>query len=222
MQTIIVVQQIIPHYRLKVFEHLTSYHSPQFKILAGDRPIDGLRAMSGDALSRIRHGVAQVRIFRVGSLAFSWQPDAWSTVRRENPDVVVVHGGFYDLTSWALLLWGRSRGKKVLSWTIGLQRPERGPKLWLRLVFYRLAKGLLIYGDYPKRLLQDAGMDPESMHVIYNSLDVSAQREAEKSVKLEHLAQTKKRVSCRFQIPRTDFHRAGLCAGRGCRSRSRP
>lgn len=114
----------------------------------------------------------------------------------------MVHGGFYDLTSWVLLLWGRLRGAVVISWTIGFQRPERGPKLWARLMFYKLARGLLVYGDYPTRLLREAGMPPEAMHVIYNSLDVSEQRRAEALVTQEDVErlretlglQTKSRV----------------------------
>lgn len=177
--SVFIIQRIIPHYRLGVFEHLTACDAPEVTIVTGDRSVDGVQAMSGAALDRIRTRIAQVNHLRIGSLTFSWQPEAWRLVRRERPDMVVVHGGFYDLTSWALLLWGRLRGMTVISWTIGLQRPERGPKLWARLVFYKLARGLLVYGDYPIRLLQEAGIAQDKMHVIYNSLDISEQRKAE-------------------------------------------
>lgn len=195
VQSVFVVQLIVPHYRLGVFGHLCACDDPRFTILTGDRAVDGVQAMSGQALDGIRHRIAGVRLFSVGPLKFTWQPDAWRIVRQERPDVVIVHGGFYDLTSWALLLWARMRGRTVLSWTIGLQRPERGPKLWLRLLFYRLAKGLLVYGDYPARLLADAGIDRKRMHVIYNSLDVSAQREAEEMVADGDLARLRKDLS---------------------------
>jgi glycosyltransferase involved in cell wall biosynthesis len=188
MSDILIVQQIIPSYRRRVFEVLSQHVDPKIAVISGDRPYAGVGALFGEELRGVRTVVAQVRDLRILGLNFSWQPDALRIVRSAKDSYVVVHGGIYDLTSWALLLWGRLTGRPVIAWTIGLQEPERGLKLRLRTLFYGLARGLLLYGDYPRRLLVEAGFDQSRMHVIYNSLDVAAQREAERAARQEDLA----------------------------------
>jgi glycosyltransferase involved in cell wall biosynthesis len=68
-------------------------------------------------------------------------------------------------------------GKKTLFWSHGVYGNESGLKRLIRVTFYRMADGMLLYGDYSKKLLIDLGMDPRSLEVIYNSLDYSKQKE---------------------------------------------
>lgn len=180
---VLILQPIIPSYRRRVFEELSQVGDPVFTIIAGASAVEPIPVLNEEGLTNIRHQLVENHFFRLGKkIVFSWQPNAWQLIRQAPPDCVVVHGGIYDLTSWVVLLWGRAAGCPVLAWTIGLQRPERGLKLWARRFFYSLAQGLLLYGDYPKRLLSESGMDPSRMYVIYNSLDVVSQRAAERDV----------------------------------------
>lgn len=186
---VLILQPVIPTYRKRVFEILSASRDPVFTIIAGDH-VEGLRTLQGPELDQIRHHLVAPRNIRFGGYSgFTWHPEHWRWVRCEQPDCVIVQGSVYDLTSWLVLLWGRWRNVPVLSWTIGLQRPESGPKWWFRRTFYNLARGLLLYGDYPKRLLIDGGVPADRIHVIYNSLDVSEQHAAEAMVREEDVQQ---------------------------------
>lgn len=63
-------------------------------------------------------------------------------------------------------------------WTHGVLRDEPGLKGLVRRTFYRLADGLLLYGQRAKQLLAAQGFDEKRLHVIYNSLDYEAQQQA--------------------------------------------
>ncbi|QQS55457.1 MAG: glycosyltransferase family 4 protein [Candidatus Competibacteraceae bacterium] len=191
---VLILQPVIPTYRKRVFEILSASSDPVFTIIAGDHA-EGLRTLQGAELDQIRHHLVAPRNIRFGGHSgFTWHPEAWRLVRREQPDCVIVQGSVYDITSWLVLLWGRWCNVPVLSWTIGLQRSESGPKWWFRRAFYNLARGLLLYGDYPKRLLTDGGVPADRIHVIYNSLDVSAQRAAEAMVREEDVQQLREKL----------------------------
>lgn len=179
---VFILQPLIPVYRRRVFESLSHNQDPCFTLLADNYLSGAIRTLGDAELACIRHRQVKTCSIQIGRLTFLWQPEAWEMIWREKPDCVIVHGSVYDLTSWLILLWGRFSGRPVLSWTIGLQRPETGVKFLVRRVFYTLARGLLLYGDYPKKLLLQQGMDSAHMHVIYNSLDVESQRDSEKAV----------------------------------------
>ena len=183
MRTLYLLQPLIPPYRLKVFEALSAVADPEVTVFAGDASTDLVRHLEPGKMGTIRHRFAKTYLLGLRRRrAIFWQPAAWLAISRDRPDAVVVHGNIYDLTSWLVLLWGRFVGRPVLIWTIGLQRQESGLKAWLRRHFYSLARGLLLYGDYPKRLLVESGYNPDRLHVIYNSLDTAAQRAAEARV----------------------------------------
>jgi glycosyltransferase involved in cell wall biosynthesis len=84
-------------------------------------------------------------------------------------------GQFSFLSTWCCLLMAKLLGKKTYLWTHGLYGNESRIKLTLRLMFYRLANGLLLYGDYSKEILMKHGYSESRLHVIYNSLDYDEQ-----------------------------------------------
>lgn len=55
-------------------------------------------------------------------------------------------------------------------WGHGWKRPEDGLKRRIRLAFYRLTDGLLVYGDRAKELGSSYGVPAEKIQVIYNSI----------------------------------------------------
>ncbi|NLX13557.1 MAG: glycosyltransferase [Phycisphaerales bacterium] len=62
-------------------------------------------------------------------------------------------------------------GKRVLMWTHGLRKEKRGLNCWLRMRFYKLAHGLLIYGNRVAHMLVERGYPDERIYVVFNSLD---------------------------------------------------
>lgn len=164
-------QACIPHYRQRLYERLGADPRIRFRVLA-DPTIDIPFLALSSALNQC--DVEPVKQYILGlpaHRAFSWQPKAVWRMLRDRPDIMIAQGSVYDLTAWALAAVGRIVGIPVLLWTHGLQEDESGVKWMMRACFYRLSRGLLLYGDYAKELLQAKGFAADRLHVIYNSLD---------------------------------------------------
>jgi glycosyltransferase involved in cell wall biosynthesis len=85
-------------------------------------------------------------------------------------DCVIFLGNAYYLTTWLSALLCRLRGKKVLMWTHGYRtKPKSRVKRWFKNSFYKLADGLVLYGERAKSILIEEGFKAEQLFVAYNS-----------------------------------------------------
>jgi len=107
---------------------------------------------------------------------FLWQRGVCSLAVEDHFDTIIYLGNMYFISTWLSSMIARLRGKRVLFWTHGLLQPEQGPKKLLRHTFYRLAHGLLLYGQRARAILQEQGFPAEQLYVVYNSLDFERQR----------------------------------------------
>lgn len=168
----------MPHYRARIFELLSGTKDAEFFVIADSQPdTPFLEVVDANRSKAVRHIHAATRVIRIGPfMTLFWQAGALKIVRGLKPDVLVTLGSPYSLTAWALCIYGRLRGIPVLLWGHGLLQEERGPRWWLRRLFYTLAAGQLLYGDYAKQLLIRQGFRSDSLYVVYNSLDYDIQQ----------------------------------------------
>ena len=174
----VLLQQIcIPHYRQALFELLSASPDIRFTIAADVEPDTPFLEVVRVSESTIRHRLAKAYSIDMPRCPrFSWQPGLVRLMLQERPDVVIAQGSPYVLTTWVLLVLGRMSNIPVLLWTHGLQGDESGAKWFVRKLLYRLATGLLLYGDHAKRLLIGKSFEPERLYVLYNSLDYQTQK----------------------------------------------
>lgn len=125
---------------------------------------DRIRSASAETLSAVEP--LQTRTF--GELW--WEKNQVRAVWRGGHDAYVLEGRIYTVSTWVAAAVGRIRRRRVLLWGHGWKRAEGGVKRRLRLGFYRLMDGLLVYGDRAKELGVSYGVDPEKIQVVYNSL----------------------------------------------------
>lgn len=123
-----------------------------------------------------------------------WQVGLIRAVFRNKSDVWVFLGQFSFISTWGALLIARILGKKTYLWTHGIYGNEGFFKKTLRLFFYRLADGLLLYGDYSKKLLIEAGFPESSLHVVYNSLDYEQQKDFRDSKRDTDISLVRERI----------------------------
>lgn len=67
------------------------------------------------------------------------------------------------------------RKKKIYFWIHGLYGKESRKQIIIRKLFYGLADGAFLYGDYSKKLLIKNGFNPSRLYVIHNSLNYEEQ-----------------------------------------------
>jgi len=137
------------------------------------------------------------RLFKV----FAWQ---WGTIRPTlfgDFDAYILVGDAHYLSSWLGAILVRMRGRRLLFWSHGWTRTDRGLKGLLRRMFYRLADGLLLYGDRAREIGISAGFSADRLHVMYNSLDYDQQRDCAESVLPEELAALRTRLFGSDPVP---------------------
>jgi glycosyltransferase involved in cell wall biosynthesis len=174
--------QFFAHYRAAVLRQLLDSERHHY-FLVGDRrdPVhSGIRAW--DEVDQ-RHVVyAPCRFVPFGILL---QRGLIRLALRRDVKAIIYTADIHYATTWLSAAIARLTGKRVLFWTIGWLRDERGVKDFVRRAFYRLANGLLLYGHYAKQLAMTRGFAAERLYVVYNSLDYEAQRKARTAVSAE-------------------------------------
>jgi L-malate glycosyltransferase len=172
--SIVIQQDCVPQYRLRLFEILSIDPHSRCRIIADASADTPFLALITPEQTEIAWELARVRHYSIGpSIRFTWQPAAVTHVLRERPDLVIAQGSPYSLTGWALALIGRVLGIPVLLWTHGLLDNETGVKWSIRKALYKLGAGLLLYGDHAKAVLMEKGFARDRLHVIYNSVGLS-------------------------------------------------
>lgn len=99
-----------------------------------------------------------------------WEKGQVAAVWCGDHNAYVLEGRVYTVSAWVAGAVGKLRGRRVLLWGHGWKRPEDGLKRKLRLGFYRLVDGLMVYGDQARELGISYGVPQEKIRVVYNSL----------------------------------------------------
>lgn len=187
---VVVQYNCIPHYRRRLFSHLSACSDCEFIIVADSEPdTPFLKVVPVAEDNGIRAVQVRTRVLNLPLLpTLHWQPGALRYVLRYRPDVVIALGSPYSLTAWGLCLLGKVVGIPVLLWTHGVLQEERGSRWWMRSVFYRLAHALVLYGDHAKQILLRKRFCGDRLHVVYNSLDYDAQSHIDAEISNEEQA----------------------------------
>lgn len=160
-----IVYPFLPHYRAGVFRELDNSSRYHYTFYADNVGRSGIAVVESSLLKRI------VRTPTFQWKTFLWQSNLLASMLKTNDKCVIFLGDAKYITTWIAALILRLKRRRVLFWTIGWHRPERGLKRLMRLAFYLLADHLLLYGDTAKSIGVRAGYPPSRMTVIYNSND---------------------------------------------------
>lgn len=82
-------------------------------------------------------------------------------------------GELWCVSTWLFLILKKliAPRKKVYFWTHGWYGKESRIRAWLKKIYFKLADGVFLYGNYARQLMIDQGFNPDKLWVIYNSLD---------------------------------------------------
>jgi len=159
-----VVAEHLSHYRFGVYSILDSCTDWRFTFVGGANTLNGgIEGIPPDRLSDVRI----LRQFRLGRLL--WQRGLVRLCFTQRPDAVIFVGDAQFLSSWLAALVLRLRHVPVLFWTIGWHKPDHGAKRVIRLLFYRLANKLLLYGSDGAAIGRLMGYPDHRMEIIGNS-----------------------------------------------------
>jgi glycosyltransferase involved in cell wall biosynthesis len=182
-----VVYHFFAHYRAAIMQALLNSKDAEY-VLVGDR-FDPDRSIEPWQPPASRFVMAPCKKL---SSSLIWQSGVVKMAMRRDIDVMIFLGNVNILSTWLAAGLARLFKKRVLFWTHGWIRHECGGKAIIRNLFYRLAHGLLLYGNRAKWIGRSNGFMEEAMYVVYNSLDYEAQKAARVNVTYSRIRQVRR------------------------------
>lgn len=102
-----------------------------------------------------------------------FQQGVLALLRRKEYSVYLMTGELWCVSTWLFAALKKivAPRKKVYFWTHGWYGKESRMRAMLKRMYFRLADGIFLYGDYARRLMIEQGFNPDKLWVIHNSLD---------------------------------------------------
>jgi len=105
---------------------------------------------------------------------FYWQKGSISTAFKPYRNYLIT-GDPFCVSTWFILVITKLLGKKTLVWTHGWYGDETIMKKMIKKLFLGFSYKVLLYGNYARNLMIQAGFKSDKLISIYNSLDFDAQ-----------------------------------------------
>lgn len=209
MNNIGIVYHYIAHYRLPLFKELSKNLDPKFILISDDKSLNDIKTIDKN-LAQISIENGGLRWIFVKNIWFIkdkllWQKGLIKICLRDEFDSFIFLANPYFLSTWVACLILIIKHKPIYFWTHGLLKKEKGLKGWIRKRYYKLADGLLLYGNYAKELLINQGFNPEILHVIYNSLDHYKHTELRDTLTLNDLNSFRNKIFKNNDLPQLIF-----------------
>ena len=98
-------------------------------------------------------------------------------LRLSEYDIIICAGVIRSLSEWWLLqkLWRNHSNTKIFLWTHGWYGKETFLQRIIKKFFFRKVDAFLLYGNYARQKMLQAGFDDNKIYVIKNSLDYKQQ-----------------------------------------------
>ena len=161
MKKVCLIYNYAQHYRTNIFTLLDQNLDIEFYF--GDK-MEDVKKMD---YSLLTHKVKEIRNKRFG--LFEWQCGVIKLALMDY-DIYIILGGPMVISTWIGTIIARIRNKKVYYWTHGWYGKESFSQRLIKKLFFRLANGLFLYGNYAKKLMLKEGFKESSITVIHNSL----------------------------------------------------
>lgn len=121
-----------------------------------------------------------VRNKYLGKSNWYYQPKTISLTK--DYKILINDLGIFCLTAWLLLFIAKFRKQRVYHWDHGWYGRETFLKKILKRLYFGIADGSLIYGDYAIRLMKENGFNEKKLFPIHNSLNYETQIELRKKI----------------------------------------
>lgn len=203
---VVLLQPFLSHYREPIYNLLCrqEYPNPKYSFLSDIVSNNGIKTIDFQK-SRIAPPSGGLHWQKVSNVwfgkVFLWQSAAIRLALDKDVDCIIFLGTMYHFSTWIGAIIARIRGKRVLMWTHGYLREEKGIKGWIREKFYKLSDGLLLYGNRARQLLCKRGFDPECLYVVYNSLNHEEQCKVRDNCSAEVLKGIRQKLFLHSDLP---------------------
>jgi len=119
---------------------------------------------------------------------FYYQKGVFSCLKKEYKYYIMT-GNPYAISNWIVLVYCKLYKKKSYLWSHGWYGKENRLKVFIKTIYFKLATGIFLYGDYAKELMIEKGFKEETLIPIYNSLDYKKQLNIRKRLEPSNIIQ---------------------------------
>ena len=121
-----------------------------------------------------------------------WQIGINKLLKCHNYSTFLLLGEPYNLAEWFFLIRRKLffPKKRVYMWTHGWYGKESRLRSIVKYLFFRMADGIFVYGNYARNLMIDYGFAPERLFTIHNSLDYNRQIAIRRTLKESNIYKT--------------------------------
>lgn len=166
-----IVYDYFAHYRGPILNELDSEGAYEYLFVSDKKDQSG-KVKEWDGLTNSNFVYAPCT--RVGNRIMLQRGLLRLALRKDIHSIIYLGNAQWPMT-WLSAAISHLTKKRVFFWTHGWIREEKGLKKFIRNSFYHLADGLLVYGHLAKNIGVSSGFEPDTIHVIYNSLDHAKQ-----------------------------------------------
>lgn len=177
---ICLIDNMASHYRKGIYTLMDKHYDIAWRF---GEPLDGIKEMETSLLKDVKH-LKTVRSFISGAYSLKGMCKLI-----DDYDFVIMIGEPALLSTWTLLLRYRlfHPHKKVFFWTHGWYGKESFIKTFVKKIYFKLATGVITYGDYARNLMIKEGFKPDRLWAIHNSLDYDEQIKIRESLSISDI-----------------------------------
>lgn len=175
------VQRLLPLYRLGFYKALSKLnYSYRFTLFCpkGNDTATNIKTIPPEVLKEATNNKfdwIDTKITFYNKEDILWQSGILMPLISKRYDVLMMSNKMTHLFYWLLVFICKLRGIKLIFWSHGLQGNETGFKLRLKKWYLNLPNVNMVYAEYGKDLLVNSGSNPDTIQVVYNSLDFREQ-----------------------------------------------
>lgn len=165
-----VVQRIVPHYRLEVFDRLCRLPGFEVTVIYGREKPGTLPRSVVEGIS-FPSRLVKTHYWDIGRAEFVTQPAVLNSLWQHDFDIYICEFNFKIVTNLLTALLSHRKGVRFIWWGHGFSKTETPLKTALRCRLVHRADALLLYNERAKQRYTELGLPPEKLFVALNSLD---------------------------------------------------
>lgn len=169
-----------------IYNWAAKYRAPIFQLIDNSfevdwyyaKPMGNIKELDSKLLKRV------TKLKRVTFKGLIWQKGVVKLLNRPEYQEYLILGEPLTISTWAFILLKPilAPKKKIYFWSHGWYGRERLFKKWMKRLFFGLANGTFVYGNYAKEIAIKQGNNASKLFVIHNSLDYKYHLEIRKTI----------------------------------------